>query len=160
MFGWVSQGVGELVAALVAEKAVNAELRAALARERERFDWIAQHMNELKLERAELYRRIGLYVPTPEIARTGPAPDLPGADDHYAVPPGGKVPDLGDLMATARELKERAEKTRLADIARAQEPGPLGGGGFDGFDDIGDAAAAAIGIAHDPATGTVVYGKR
>lgn len=154
MFGGISKQVAEIVGHLVAEKAINAELRVQLARERERFDWIAAHVNELKLERAELYRRIGIYVPTPTIERTG-VPDLPGADDGYQVPAGGKVADLGDLMASARDLKERAERTRLSDIARAAEP-VAGGGGFDGFADIGDEAAAAIGAAHDGA-GNLVY---
>jgi hypothetical protein len=150
---WISKRVAELVACLVAEKTINAELRSQLVRERERFNWIAEHLHEMKLERAELFQRLGLYVQVPEIARVG-EPSLPGVDDNYVVPAAGKVPDMGDLMAQARDLKERVKRTRLADIVNGSESA----GGDNPFDDVGDAAAAAIGLAHD-AAGVVVGTK-
>lgn len=149
---WIGKRAAEFIAHLIAEKAVNAELRAQLARERERFAWAAEMMNELRLERAELYRRIGIVVPTPQIERAS-TPPLPGADDNYVVPDGGKAADIGELMAAARELRDKRTRPALKDLAV-----PPAAIGADMFEDVGDDGAAAIGAQHDTA-GNLVYAR-
>lgn len=152
MIAWMSKGIVDTVAQLVAQKEINAKLEAALAAEKARVDWFMQHVNELKVERAALYERLGVHLPVPTIERVGPvhypsAAPLPGMDDNYVPPAGGQPADLGNILATARDVRERAEQ------ARRQPPMDLP---FQGFDDIGDEAAAAIGAKHD-GTGRVIY---
>jgi hypothetical protein len=134
----------EIVSALVSEKAVNAELRSQLARVQAHFDWLAQHVNELKLERAELYRRIGVFVPVPEIQTTAAAAvALPGMDDNYVPPATSRVPDLGNVLARARESITNDHKTRETRAAHGRP--------FDGdiFNDVGDEEAERLGLLRD-----------
>ncbi len=146
-------GFKALVAALVAEKAVNGELRARLARAEANFDWLSSHVNELKMERAALLERtIGLQLAgVPIIQRvaseTGP---LPGADPAY-VPQ--KLPNIGDVLAKARDITDAARSGRQPEQSIAS-PGPIG----IEFEDMGDDAAAAAGIRHAN-DGTVVYAR-
>jgi hypothetical protein len=148
MFG----GTKALVQALVAEKAINAELRTALARAEAHFDWLASHVNELKAERAALLERtLGLQLAVPTIQRVAvtPSDPLPGADPLYTP---GKVLNIGDVLARAREI---------ADVAKHGGPEPSiaspGPAGID-FEDMGDDAAARAGLRH-AADGTVVSAR-
>lgn len=143
-----------LVAALVAEKAVNAELRTQLAKAEANFDWLASHVNELKMERAALLERtIGLQLAgVPVIQRVAAQPStLPGADPEY-VPTGGKLPNIGDVLARAREIAEVAKHG--GPEPNIATPGPYG---ID-FEDMGDDAAHAAGMRH-AADGTVVLSR-
>jgi len=140
----------DLAARLAAEQAISGELRATLAQSRANFDWLAARVNELNLERAELYRRIGVNVPVAEVVRQ--TVGLVGADDNYAPGAGAKRADISDLMAKARELQDEAR--------RPVAPGAdLPGVGHDlSFEDMGDAQAAGAGVMHD-ASGNVVYSR-
>jgi hypothetical protein len=144
MFGFFARADANVVAALIAEKSINGELRSMLAGERARFDWLAAHVNELKLERAALYARIGLDVPVPTIERTASRP-LPGADDNYVPPAGHQLANVGDTLARARERRDAAPNPDLAARVLETLAGPLS------FEDIGDEAAAALRIEHDRA---------
>ena len=145
MIGWMSKGMLERVASEIAEKAITTHLRAELAAERARVDWFMQHINELKVERAALYARIGVHLPVATIQRVDGAPPLPGMDDGYA-PPTGPGADFGNLLATARDLREKGEKAR---VAPAGMPDAI-------FEDVGDEIAEAIG-ATNREDGTLAY---
>lgn len=145
-------GNGKLVAALVAEKAVNAELRVQLARYIAHFDWLSSHVNELKIERAALLERcIGIQLgAVPVIQRESTAP-LPGEDVNY-VPPAGKLPNIGDILAKARDLVEDEKRpgSEQRNSLAAADMGAIS------FEDMGDDAAARAGITHGPG-GSVVH---
>jgi hypothetical protein len=118
----------EVQAQLNVAHARNEELRVALARRNADFDWMAKQLHEVSLERAQLYARLGVFVPVSEVSRADAVPPV----DNY-VPPARAT--NGDVLAKARELLERPA---------AMEPpsGELS------FEDMGDAAAQAHGIAH------------
>jgi hypothetical protein len=121
--------VNDVAQALAAEKAVNAELRVMLAQARANFDWLATRMHEIHLERAQLYERLGVHVPVPEIARTGAAMPAP---DNYTPPSNRPV---GDVLAMAREILDPKNKpASLADLTELS------------FEDVGDDAAATLGL--------------
>lgn len=144
-------GYGKLVAALVAEKAVNAELRAQLAKADAHFNWLSQHVNELKLERAALLDRcVGIQLAAvPMIQRELVA--LPGEDVGY-VPPGGRLPNIGDILAQAREIVEDGKRPK-AEQAQSLAAADIGSVSFE---DMGDDAAKRMGITHD-VLGNVVH---
>lgn len=108
------------------------ELRASLARRNADFDWLAQRLHEVNLERAQLYARIGVNVPVPEIARAE-AP-RPPVDDY--VPP-ARLP-IGDILNKARDIAT-APRNVSADLGELS------------FEDMGDEQAAAHGLAHNDA---------
>lgn len=136
----------ELVAALAA----NAELRARIATLEAHFDWIAAHVNELKIERAALLERcVGIQlagVPIIERQHTS----LPGAAANYV--PTGPAPNLGDILSQAREIaadKRRPNSEQDRSIA-AVDAGAVS------FEDMGDDRARAEGVTHNQ-RGEVVY---
>lgn len=141
---WLSKPVADVVASLHAEKTTNGELRARLASQQTTIDWLITHVNTLTLERAQLYQRIGVYVPVPEIARTSPAPGV----DRYEVPDHQRAADVGELLAAARDLRSDAEaqRTRSENAVGAEMPDALAI-----FEDVGDTVARQIGRAHDDA---------
>lgn len=140
-----------LVEALLTEAAVNAELRARIATLQAHFDWLAQHVNELKVERAALLERcLGIQLAAiPSIERSEPA-SLPGADVAYTPTPPMKTPRIGDILAQARELVDDRRRPAPS-VADAQV------GGIE-FEDMGDDRAAAEGITH-ATDGTVVHSR-
>ena len=135
-----NKAAADAFATIVAEKAVNAELRVQIARLTAHCDWLMAHVNELKLERAQLYERIGVYVPVPTIHH-GHQPEVP---DNGALIGHGKVADVGDLMQKARELRTEQQHDRLirehgnVPMAELSE--------MDIFSDVGDEAAKKLGI--------------
>lgn len=140
-----------LVAALLAEKTANAELRARVAQLTANFDWLASHVNELKIERAALLDRCidirlaGVPVIQREVA------SLPGADPNYQ-PQVNALPNVGDVLAKARDLVEDSKRPR------AEQDGSLAAADLQAisFEDMGDEAARRAGVGHDPA-GRLVY---
>jgi hypothetical protein len=142
-----------LAVALERETAINVELRTRLARAEANFDWLAQHVNELKLERAALFdRMLGFQLAgVPVIQRTENLP-LPGADPSYQ-PTVTKHPAIGDIMAKARELTDAAKRGAPAETSLAT-PAP----DEISFNDMGDEAAAAAGIRHAP-DGSAIYAR-
>jgi len=144
-------GSKRIVEALLVEQALNAELRVQLARVQANFDWLAAHVNELKVERAALLERLlGLQLQTVATITRAPTGPLPGADPGYQPPAHLRVPDLGDILAKARESVD-AQRQPPADpsLVHADMAGIS-------FEDMGDTAAAAAGIEHAP-DGTVRY---
>jgi hypothetical protein len=140
-----------VLAALVSEQAVAVELRTRLARAEANFDWLASHVNELKLERAALLERcLGLQLAgVPFIQREALATALPGIDPGYA-PALGRLPNLGDVLAKARELADVAKRGGEPETIASTAPDMIV------FEDMGDEAAAQAGIRH-AADGTVVH---
>jgi hypothetical protein len=140
---FLNQSAANAFAAIAAEKAVNAELRTTIARLQTHCDWLMAHVNELKLERAQLYERIGVYVPVPTIAHS-PQPDVP---TDGTMLPRGRVADMGDLMQKAREIKMEHERTRAA---KAEGNVPMDElSEMDIFNDVGDDAAKKLRIVRD-----------
>lgn len=142
----------KLVSALIAEKAVNTELRAEVARLTTHFDWLASHVNELKIERAALLERcIGIQLAAVPIIQREPTATLPGADPNYPLPPAGKLPNIGDILAKARDIVEDGRKPGAdrQSLVSAEMAGIS-------FEDMGDDAAALAGIQHAP-DGSVVH---
>lgn len=151
MFGFLfNRASASVVAELVKLQAINSELRARLAAERARGDWMLEHVNELRIERGMLYARIGVDVPVPIIERA-PEPvkveGLPGADDNYQPPAGEQLANVGDVLARAREVRDNPR----VPLTRAAIPnlGELS------FEDMGDDAARALGIERDAVSGEV-----
>ena len=144
MFGYYKLALK--LAAAIAETGC---LRTELARAHAQADWLAAHVNELKVERAELLARaygLAIPVPTVEINRG----NLAGADPNYgqqvdmgAAP---KLP-LGDLLNQARDLAE-AKKRGAGNQSNTA--------GYVDFEDMGDEEARDHGIGHNTA-GEVVY---
>jgi hypothetical protein len=132
MFGFTTVSL----ATLMQEKAINGELRALVASQRAQLEWFAAHVNELKVERAALFHKIGLDVPVPTI-ELPPAAPLPGMDDNYIPTAGKQVANIGDQLARRREARDR----------RGPVAAPLAN--FSGFEDVGDAAARELGLTHD-----------
>lgn len=123
-------------------------LKADNARLQAHFDWLAAHVNNLTMERGTLFDKV-LNVTFPAVPII--AQQLPGADPNYqAAPPAPEVmghphPQLGDILAKAREIEAAARRGAI------DQDGPLGLS----FDDMGDDAAARAGLMHAP-DGTVV----
>lgn len=146
---WIGQKLFEIVSTLVAEKAVNAELRVQLALERQRGDQLISAVNEMRIERAELYARIGMNVPIATMVRES-TPPLPGMDDGYQPPaPHRVVPNIGEALNAARE-------TLAQQIVKAREPQPPPDLRDLSFEDMGDEAATALGVKHTE-DGEVAY---
>lgn len=162
MFGFKSK----LMLALEVAR-LNGELtavRTELARANAHFDWLASHVNELKLERAQIMDRVfGIQLPVAEILRqpAAPATPLAGADPNYT--PTSSAADVaplpplrqqgkGDLLAIAREIRDRH--------ARGQDSTDLVGQavGAVSFEDMGEDEAKRQGIEHD-ANGELTYLK-
>jgi hypothetical protein len=124
----------DLACQLAAEHARTSELTRQLALANANFDWLRVHVNELKIERAELYRKLGYLVPVAEIARTEAASAaLPNADDGYTP----TRPALGDLLAKARDIVTGAPDRGMSE------------GGELSFEDMGDDAARRAHLTHD-----------
>jgi hypothetical protein len=141
-----------LVEALITANVTIAELRSRNAQLAAHFDWLAAHVNELKLERAALFDRcLGLQLhAVPEIAREPLPRELAGADAGY-VPNVGKVGHIGDILEKARELvDERRRPGADRDSRVGAEMAGIS------FEDMGDDAAKRAGITHAP-DGTVVH---
>lgn len=139
-----------IVQALIAEKAVNAELRGRVASLEAHFDWLSQHVNELKVERAALLERcIGVQLGAIPTIERSPA-NLPGADVAYtpSAPMLSGISNIGDVLAKAREITEQSRRPTPS-VADQQV------GGIE-FEDMGDELAAAQGIRHG-VDGTVVH---
>lgn len=134
-----------LVEALVKASAVIESLRAENARLTTHFDWLAAHVNELKVERAALLDRcLGIQLAAvPQIAR-----ELPGKDPAYEA---GRQPNVGDILTRARELVTDARNPDRDSLVGAEM------GGIS-FEDMGDDAAKAAGIRHH-ADGTASYAR-
>lgn len=145
------------IAGLIAEVASQARQIAALMAENARlqahFDWLASHVNELKIERAALLERcIGIQLGAVPIITREPTGALPGADPAY-VPIAGKLPNIGDILNKARELVDEGHKTPAEQESLvAAELGGIN------FEDMGDEAAARAGVTHDE-TGRVIYAR-
>lgn len=144
----------QLVAKVVAQEATIGELRARIAQLTAHFDWLSSHVNELKMERAALLDRcIGVQLAGVPIIQREATATLPGADPAYQ-PPVNVLPNVGDVLAKARDLVEDARRPRserLDTLARADL-------GAISFDDMGDEAARAMGISHAP-DGSVVHAE-
>lgn len=142
----------ELAAALLVEKATNGELRARIAQLTAHFDWLSSHVNELKMERAALLERcIGVQLAGVPIIQREATAALPGADPNYQ-PPVNVLPNVGDVLAKARDIVEDARRPRSEqrDSLAASDIGAIS------FEDMGDDAARSQGITHDD-RGEVVY---
>jgi hypothetical protein len=149
---WISRTLFERLL----ERAAKAEateilLRESLARQTAHFDWLAAVVNELKLERAALLERcLGLQLAgVPFIQRERTSVALPGADPAYE-PATGKLPNIGDVMAKARELADVAKRGGEPETMASTAPGMIV------FEDMGDGAAAEAGIRH-ASDGSVVH---
>lgn len=144
-------GNKQLLAQLLAEKSITAELRARVASLEAHFDWIAAHVNELKIERAALLERcVGIQLAGVPVIERQSAP-LPGADPAYAptIPP-----NLGDILNQAREIADdRRRPTSEQDRSIAAVDA-----GAVSFEDMGDARARDEGVTHND-RGEVVYSK-
>lgn len=130
----LSPDVADVIAQLAIEQGISAALRTEIATLRTHFDWMAAHINELKIERAAFYQRLGVFVPVPEVSREHGA--LPSTDGY--VPPTG--PPTGDVLAAARELRERVAtgKSEQHGVSLAI------------FEDVGDEVAEQIGLKRTP----------
>lgn len=117
-------------------------------------DWITQHLNELKTERAMLFQRaLQVSFPVPEIQYTPTAPD---AEDR-PMPAGVPV----DLAPEAlRQLASRIGPQVRVPVNGKAANTPIGMADLDNinFDDVGDEAAGKLGIAHDR-DGEVAYAQ-
>jgi hypothetical protein len=128
---WISsKRVLELVSHAATEAGNAAALRQQLAVQQQNFDWLANHVNRLEIERSQLLARIaGIGVVAPQIVRD-PTPQPPGII--------GGIP-----------VQDRPE---------GEEPGmALAAMQSSSFEDMGDAAAQQFGVQHDPKTGSVIY---
>jgi hypothetical protein len=137
-----------LLEALIRANTVIEGLRAENARLATHFDWLAAHVNELKIERAALLDRcMGIQLAAvPVIGR-----ELPGADPAYAAH--ATTPNIGEVLNKARELVDEARKPGAdRNSLVSAEMGGIS------FDDMGDENAAAAGLHHAP-DGTVVSSR-
>jgi hypothetical protein len=142
----------------------NTQLTAQLAAARTSNDWLSSRVTSLEFERAALTERLlQVSYPVPVIERTNerPAGTVPGVfgrpvEDGYVIPEhlkGSMVPHPKmappDPPAAPRRPAMSAEEEMANSISALQASNTT-------FEDMGDAAAAEQGIAHDDA-GNVVY---
>lgn len=142
----------KLHADLSAALAANAELRVRVAQLSAHFDWLSSHVNELKMERAALLERcIDVRLAGVPIIQREATAALPGSDPNYQ-PPVNALPNLGDVLAKARELADDARRPQAEqrDTIAAADMQAIS------FEDMGDEHARRVGITHDKA-GNVVY---
>jgi hypothetical protein len=165
MFAWIGQSKLTLALKVAELAGILGQKNAEIARLQANLDWLMAHVNELKLERAEILEKtLGIQVPVPIIERhpvAAPAPFVPlvGADPNYAAtPPAADSPlpplrpNRGDLMQHARDLRDA--HSRGEDIA-GRMAAALDAGLFE---DVGDDEAKRLGIEHSPG-GEVVYSR-
>lgn len=126
---WVSTEVFEgLLKRLAAADALVAEHRQRAAVQQQNFDWLANHVNRLEIERATLMQRfMDVGVAAPQIQRDPTA---------YV--------GMGRPIAAEDRPNEDAGMALAAMMAGS-------------FEDMGDEAAERLGVKHDPITGTVRY---
>lgn len=113
---------------LVTAETAAAERQSRLLVLQQNFDWLANHVNRLEAERVTLLQHVlQVTLAAPVIRRT----ETPSETHAFGTPlPDAPppIPGLADLPA-----------------------------GEFGFEDMGDAAAAILGISHDPTSGAVIY---
>lgn len=118
---------------MLLQRATDAEARASqlcqqAAVQQQNFDWLANHVNRLEVERATLLARC--------------------LDIGVAVPTIGRVTTL-PLHTLGIPVTDRPDNEEPGMAATAMQAGS--------FEDMGDLAADQFGVCHDPRTGTVIY---
>jgi hypothetical protein len=128
---WISAKLfRELLTHAASAEARAAALHQQLAVQQQNFDWLANHVNRLEVERAALTERIlGVGVQAPQIERDPVAAALNVV---------GGIP-----------VQDRPEGEDVG-MALAAMQGSS-------FEDMGDKAASLLGVTHDPKTGAVIY---
>lgn len=166
--GWWTSRAEMDVRERVALAAQNAELRARVASQQATIDWLSSHVNTLTHEKAAMMERLlELRYPVPTIARENERPARPmevfgRAIDDPEVPPhlqeamrvgraAHRGPAMADDPATQAPRRPGAEEQYANSIGVHQADGLS-------FEDMGDEAAAAQGIAHD-GSGNVVFSR-
>jgi hypothetical protein len=126
---WVpAQTFNDLLARLAKAEALAADLRQRAAVQQQNFDWLANHVNRLEIERATLMQRfMDVGVVAPQIQRDPTA---------YV--------GMGRPVAAEDRTNEDTGMALAAMMAGS-------------FEDMGDEAAERLGVKHDPITGTVRY---
>ena len=126
---WVSSEVFEgLLKRLATADGLVAEYRRHAAVQQQNFDWLANHVNRLEIERATLMQRfMDVGVVAPQIQRDPTA---------YV--------GMGRPVAAEDRPNEDTGMALAAMMAGS-------------FEDMGDEAAERLGVKHDPITGTVRY---
>jgi hypothetical protein len=135
---------------LIAERTGRIAAERQVAQMQATLDWMAQHLNEMKTERAMLFQRaLQVSFPVPEVHYTPPpAEDRP-------IPAG--VPD--DLSPDVlRKVAARVGAQVRIPVNGKPANTPLGLPDLENitFEDVGDAEAGKQGIAHDR-DGEVTY---
>jgi hypothetical protein len=130
---WINRTTFEhLLTRVHIAESLTAEIRQKSAVQQQNFDWLANHVNRLEIERSTLLARVlGVSLMAPQIAREDSPP-----------PPRAW---MGEPLTA--ESRPEGEAPGMA--LTAMQTGS--------FDDMGDEAARTFGVQHDPVTGAVVY---
>ena len=158
MFVWLRQSKLTLALKVAEQAGTIATLHMERARQQANLDWLMNHVNEMKLERAEILERaLGIQIPVPILARE-PSPPLPGADPAYRPPAPAEAPTpplrtpQGDALNRLRDLRDAAMRGEdVTHRANALMESGL-------FEDMGDEEAARQGVRHT-GSGEVEYTK-
>lgn len=113
------------------------QLKGQISLTQNNFEWMRHQFNAMSNDRAILAQQKGLVLPAPQFERAGDAGTASQPSAGAPLTPGARVDDEAPPFAAPASTEDPDEWMKTV------------GEQVGNFEDVGDAAAAVLGVAHD-----------